>query len=420
MQESVQRLAGSLLYEGYALYPYTPEATKNATPTPFGIVYPPAYAEGNAATYDHVQIECVAIGLTDDARVDAEVLFLQATGARHRAAERRAGTGAGIAELIEAPVERRFVFEPGSEAGPTTGADLGDGGAVLSGRLVLSAESLGPGRVRIRARVENTTPLPGARAREMDRAEALQRSLLSTHTMLGLTGGRFASPLETDGETGEQVQACENVNSWPVLAAEGDDAVLGAAILLPDHPRISGASQANMFDGTEIEEALTLHVQTLSDGEQAEIERQDPAVREMIERVQKTTPGQLIEMHGLMKPVDGGSDPAVPEWSEPAGAESRQGLPPGLDPTQVPGEREVVVGGVRHRREGKVVLRPGTGGDPYDSMLDGRTATIRRIYVDYDGRAYLGVTVDDDPMSEVLRESGRFLFFFADEVEAVG
>ena len=44
---SAYRGAGrSLLYEGYALYPYTP-GVKNATPTPFGIVYPPAYAEAS-------------------------------------------------------------------------------------------------------------------------------------------------------------------------------------------------------------------------------------------------------------------------------------------------------------------------------------------------------------------------------------
>ena len=68
------------------------------------------------------------------------------------------------------------------------------------------------------------------------------------------------------------MQACENVNSWPVLAAADDSAVLGAAILLPDHPRIAAQSNANMFDNTEIEEALTLHVQALSDDERAEIE----------------------------------------------------------------------------------------------------------------------------------------------------
>jgi len=43
-------LVDTLLYEGYALYPYTPGATKNATPTPFGIVYPPAYAASNSSS----------------------------------------------------------------------------------------------------------------------------------------------------------------------------------------------------------------------------------------------------------------------------------------------------------------------------------------------------------------------------------
>ena len=47
MNAALEELLGTLLYEGYALYPYTPGATKNATPTPFGIVYPPAYAPGH-------------------------------------------------------------------------------------------------------------------------------------------------------------------------------------------------------------------------------------------------------------------------------------------------------------------------------------------------------------------------------------
>ena len=49
MDPQLEELVDSLLYEGYALYPYTPGATKNATPTPFGIVYPPAYAEATRA-----------------------------------------------------------------------------------------------------------------------------------------------------------------------------------------------------------------------------------------------------------------------------------------------------------------------------------------------------------------------------------
>ena len=35
------------------------------------------------------------------------------------------------------------------------------------------------------------------------------------------------------------------------------------------------------------------------------------------------------------------------------------------------------------------------------------------------GMMHFGVTVDDDPMQEILGESGRFLFFFAEEVELV-
>ena len=40
MDPGLEELLGTLLYEGYALYPYTPGATKNATPTPFGCERP--------------------------------------------------------------------------------------------------------------------------------------------------------------------------------------------------------------------------------------------------------------------------------------------------------------------------------------------------------------------------------------------
>ena len=53
---ALEELVTTMLYEGYALYPYTPATTKNATPTPFGIVYPPNYAGGS--TYDHLRLEC--------------------------------------------------------------------------------------------------------------------------------------------------------------------------------------------------------------------------------------------------------------------------------------------------------------------------------------------------------------------------
>jgi hypothetical protein len=92
-------------------------------------------------------------------------------------------------------------------------------------------------------------------------------------------------------------------------------------------------------------------------------------------------------------------------------------FPGGAD--DIPGEERATVDGVTFERGATLVLRPGTDRDVYDRMLDGRRATVERIYVGYDDRVYLGVTVDDDPGQELMRETGRYLFFFANEVEAL-
>jgi hypothetical protein len=197
--------------------------------------------------------------------------------------------------------------------------------------------------------------------------------------VLRTAGGRFRSPLEDAGE---------NVNTYPVLATEADDVVLGAAIVLPDHPRIAPESRGNLFDGTEIEEALLLHVQALSDGEREDIAQQDPAVREMIERAAAATPEDLMRLHGRVTM---------------------------RDPRE--GEAEATAGGATFRRGSGVVLRPDPDRDPYDRMLNGRHATVERIYVDLDDRVHLAVSIDDDPMREVMRDTGRYHFFKPEEVE---
>lgn len=339
-------LVSSLLYEGYALYPYTPGATKNASPTPFGIVYPPAYAAGSAATFDHLEVQCL-LRAEAQPEVRPEVFFLQSVGERHTGVERRVGVGA---------------------------FDFGD----LRGEVTLTLEQEEPQLWRTTVRVQNTS----AASEGISRTEALERSLLSTHVLLRAQRGQFVSPLEAEG--------CENVNTWPVLASPADDAVLGAAIMLPDHPQIAPQSRGAMFDNTEIEEALRLHVLTLSDSEREEIAKQDPAVRDMVGQALETTPDDIFALHGVMRPA-------------------------GKDPRE--GEDEAELGGVAVKRGDKLVLRLGDRIDPYDRMLDGRTATLERIYLDYDGRTYLGVTVDSDPMQDVMRDTGRYLFFFADEVE---
>lgn len=384
---AVEELVGSLLYEGYALYPYTPGATKNATPTPFGIVYPPAYAELQPAAFALARLECVLVA-GPEAELRATIRFLQASGERHKAVERRLELGpVGLADLAR---------------GDGVGEELSfEGDPAIAGRVRMRAELLGPELARVKLCVHNSTAI--ADPAGASRADALRRSLLSVHPMLEVSDGRFVSPLERDGDPGEAVAGCEPVNTYPVLVGDDDRAVLGAAIVLPEHPELAPESLGNLFDNTEIEEALILHVQTLSDSEREEIGAQDPAVREIVERAQNATPDEMLGLHGRLT------------YGDPNG---HREPPPGHDEPR--GESEVALSGARVRRGDKVVLRPGTEGDVFDKILHGRTATVERIYRGYDDRVYLGVTVDDDPGQDLLRETGRYLFFFGDEVEVSG
>src|ERR1700759_3277910 len=88
MPDHLEELLESLLWEGYALYPYTPGAAKNATPTPFGIVYPAVYAATLASTFDHLELRCV-VRAPADAVLSAELRFLAASGNRHQATAHR-------------------------------------------------------------------------------------------------------------------------------------------------------------------------------------------------------------------------------------------------------------------------------------------------------------------------------------------
>ena len=64
-------------------------------------------------------------------------------------------------------------------------------------------------------------------------------------------------------------------------------------------------------------------------------------------------------------------------------------------------------------------LRPSPDADLHARLLDGRLATIERIFVDYDGKTDLGVTIDGDPGQELMRETNRLPSFFAHEVEVI-
>jgi len=358
--DHLEELVTSLLWEGHALYPYTPGAIKNTTPTPFGIVYPAAYAAECSGAFDHARLECVADPMPN-------------------------GTLTATLRYLASDEERRVELGPVPVGGRVTTEFDG-------GRFTLRSEQRADGSALVRCCVHNTRAAPAG----LDRAGALARSLISTQLLVRISDGRFLSPL--DG-------APTSVNTYPVLATDTDDAVLGTSYVLPDHPQIAPESRGGLFDSTEIEEALLLHVQVLSDAERAEIERADPAVREMIERAAAATPEDIIALHGRVELRD------------------RETLEPPTEPPNLPdpaaGQPYAIVDGVRFARGDRVVIHPGPEADFHARMLDGRTATIERILTDYDGKTHLGVTIDDDPGQDLMRETGRFLYFFVPEVEVI-
>src|SRR4051812_29544661 len=88
-----------------------------------------------------------------------------------------------------------------------------------------------------------------------------------TRRSAGGEGGGLVPLMDPPEGRGEEAAACRNVGTWPVLiGAEGQsDMMLSSPIILYDHPQVAAESQGDFFDGTEIDEMLTLRVLTLTD-----------------------------------------------------------------------------------------------------------------------------------------------------------
>jgi len=125
---------------------------------------------------------------------------------------------------------------------------------------------------------------------------------VSGATFQGLLRNPLADPYvlgtASGAALGAAVAECESVNTYPILATPEDDVLVGAAIVLPDHPQLAPESRGNLFDGTEIEEALVLHVMALSADEREQIAAGDPAIRELVARTVAATPEDLVRLHG--------------------------------------------------------------------------------------------------------------------------
>jgi hypothetical protein len=82
----------------------------------------------------------------------------------------------------------------------------------------------------------------------------------------------------------------------------------------------------------------------------------------------------------------------------------------------------VNVAGVDLKRGDRVLLKPRRkGGDIFDMVLKGKTATIETIEQDYENKIHIAVVLEDDPGKELgmIRKTGHRFFFAPEEIEPV-
>jgi hydrogenase maturation protease len=343
----IEAIAAAVLYEGYNLYPYRPSAVKNRQRWTFGGVCPRVFsqARGGSDAWT-LGTECLATA-GDDAVLDVKLRFLhpltrtvgeltppladlprgaepayrlvEAFEAGDRllqpweeAVEREVSfADLRLGDLLREGGRHAFAFPAWRSLEPVPGPD----GAIvavlvreqqaIAGELEVSATTVqsadGEDGVQIAVRVSNLTS--GDAMAMLRRDEAMLHSLVSTHVVLGLRGGEFVSSIDPPALWREAVALCQNAGLWPVLVGdEGErDAMLAAPIILYDYPQVAPESPGDLFDGTEIDEILTLRIMTLTDEERQAVRGSDARTRALLDRTDALPPEQLAKLHGALR-----------------------------------------------------------------------------------------------------------------------
>jgi hydrogenase maturation protease len=103
----------------------------------------------------------------------------------------------------------------------------------------------------------------------------------------------------------EAAAGCRNVGTYPVLAGDDSrrDCILSSPIILYDFPQIASESAGDLYDGTEIDEILSLRIMTLTDEEKREVRDADDRARAILERTENLAAEHFLKMHGVMKRI---------------------------------------------------------------------------------------------------------------------
>jgi len=418
-----EKIAASVLYEGYILYPYRASSTKNAQRWNFGTLYPRDYAESlRPAEPFRLHAEFL-VSTSGVASLDLRVRFLQLV-------RKQAGTaqewdegveqtanfvGLNVAELVGKEVHQDAVLER-SNTVANSDTEQPRNVKKLSGSLDIGAQEVQNGLYRLKLEFSNVTPM--ANPSTCSRKDAMLEAFVSAHVLLGVTGGDFVSLLEPPAELEPMVAACRNDGVFPVLVGEEGQRsmLLCSPIILYDYPKIAPESAGDFFDGTEMDEMLALRVLTLTDEEKQEMRTGDDRARRILERTENMPEEFLSRVHGAIRSMRG----VVGTESAPAATAELAPWSADWDPTAERAPVESVrVFGVELRTGSRVRLWPQKQADIMDMALKGKVALIEAIEQDYEDNVQLAVVLDDDPGREfgMMRQPGHRFFFSPDEVE---
>ncbi len=463
-----RKVADAILYEGYLLYPYRQSSQKNRSRFQFGVLMPPAYAAVDDSERSFSQTECL-LEAPSGAQIDIMVRFLhlqdrivQAAGpdgelrtvesltvagqhytAWQEATEHEVNISVPLTAVLGSGAELPFEVGRGEASETLTGGAGEQAGrlarrwAGVAGQVRVRADQVpGPyGALRLRLRVENLTePARPLAVRD----DGLAHALIAAHVLIAVPGGAFLSMTDPPEWAAPDVASCVNIGTWPVLAgpAGSRGLVLSSPVILYDHPEIAPESGGDLFDATEIDEILTLRTLALTDAERQEARASDPRAAELIDRLDNFPPEYLERLHGAIRylspaaspePTGQASAPAsgteygVANGGPPTGLPADPSVPwwdPGADTSVSPETDHVMVAGARIARGSRVRMRPGARrADAQDLFLTGREALVEAVVHDVDGNVHVAVSPASDPVAELQRSHGRFLYFAPDEIE---
>lgn len=327
----VEKIADAVLYEGYMLYPYRASSVKNIQRFNWGALVPRSYSEAQRGTEAwEMQTEVLVHGNSGTA-VSGKVRFLnlisreiwkasetkfemvpamEVNGKLYQSWQEAAERDVELIDFAlgaDPPCSVIFTFPEHTESEQIAGKDGGVAcmivrkQAVIRGGIEINNKQLERDLYKITVRIKNHTDF--YTGENIDRESALLRSAVSTHTILTVTDGEFVSLLDPPDDLRDVAANCQNIGTYPVLAGEnkGLNCILSSPIILYDHPEIAPESPGDLFDGTEIDEILTLRIMTLTEEERREVRAGDDRARAILERTEMMHEEQLLKMHGAIR-----------------------------------------------------------------------------------------------------------------------